>query len=168
MLKIEAVIRYEYSAFRASTPRQAMAKSHASLAYMRLPETDMEVSSPVQSIEGFARGEGIWRGLGPAERRDQLAQMIGLVDELYPSFRWFFFDGRARYSVPITIFGPRRAAVYVGQMYFVFNTTEHIRVLTRHFDDLIRAATVQPPEVGGFLRRLLEELEASVPLQANA
>ena len=86
--------------------------------------------------------------------------MIKLVEELYPTLRWFLYDGLKRYSVPVTIFGPQRAAVYVGQMYLVFNTTEHIRVLTRHFDGLIRAAVVQPPDVPAFLRSLLTELEA--------
>ena len=168
VLKTDAVIRYEFSAFHAATPHQAMAQSHARLAYMRLPETDMEMCSSLQMLESFSRGEGVWRDLGDDDRRDQLVHMIDLVEELYPSLRWFLFDGLARYSVPITVFGPRRAALYVGQMYFVFNTTEHIRVLTRHFDDLIRAATVQPPEIGAFLRRLIDELEARVPLRAKA
>jgi hypothetical protein len=44
-------------------------------------------------------------------------------------------------------------------MYLVFNSTEHIRVLTQHFDSLIRASVVQPPEVTRLLRRLLAELE---------
>ena len=94
--------------------------------------------------------------------------MVDLVEELYPSFRWFFFDGLTRYSAPVTIFGPRRAAVYIGQMYFVFNTTEHIRVLTRHFDNLIRAAVVQPPEVGALLRRLLDGVESRASSRAEA
>ncbi len=167
VLKEDAVIRHEFNDFQVSTPQQAMAKSHARLAYMRLPETDMEVCSSVQVIEGFARGEGIWRALSHADRRAQLSHMIGLVEELYPSLRWFLFDGLMRYSVPLTIFGPHRAAVYVGQMYFVFNTNEHIRVLTRHFDDLIRAAIVQPPDVGGLLRRLRDELDGGIPLRAE-
>jgi hypothetical protein len=83
---------------------------------------------------------------------------VQLLDELYPTLRWFFFDGLERYSVPLTIFGPQRAALYVGDMYLVFNSTEHIRVLTGHFDGLIRAATVQPHEamrVVGKLRKAL-------------
>jgi len=152
VLKDDTVIRYEYRNFQGATPRQARAKSQAGLAYLRLPETDMEICCSVQSIESFARGEGRWRDLPAEARRAQIDTMIALVDELYPSLRLFLFDGLARYSAPITIFGPRRAAIYVGQMYFVFNTTEHIRVLTRHFDGLIRAAIVQPPEVAAFLR----------------
>src|SRR3546814_1973188 len=85
--------------------------------------------------------------------------MIGLVDELYPTLLWFLYDGRAHYSAPVTISGPTRAAVYIGNMYFVFNSTEHIRALTQHFDNLIRGAIVQPPEVPQLLRLLLQELE---------
>jgi hypothetical protein len=85
--------------------------------------------------------------------------MIRLVDELYPTFRWFLYDGVRRYSVPLTVFGPKRAAIYVGHMYLVFTGTEYIRMLTQHFDGLIRAAIVQPPDVAGLLRRLLAELD---------
>ena len=84
--------------------------------------------------------------------------MIALMDELYPTLRMFFFDGRTYFSVPYTVFGPQRAAVYVGQMFFAFNTTEHIRVLSRHFDALVRAATVPAHVAADFLRGLREEL----------
>ena len=49
--------------------------------------------------------------------------------------------------------------IYVGQMFFVFNTTAHIRVLTQHFDSLIRAAIVQPTEMAVFLKQLVAGLE---------
>ena len=80
-----------------------------------------------------------------------------MTDELYPAYRWFLFDGRERFSVPYTVFGRQRAAVYLGDMYFVFTSTEHIRELTAHFDNLIRAARIQPPDVAAFARRLAEE-----------
>ncbi len=63
----------------------------------------------------------------------------------------------------MTIFGPLCAAVYLGNMYFVFNPTEDIRELTQHFDRLIRAAVVQPPDVGGYLEGLLGELDRRIP-----
>ena len=55
VLKTDEVIGYEFREFEAATPRQARAESQARLAYMRLPETDMEVCSPVHEVEGFAR-----------------------------------------------------------------------------------------------------------------
>ena len=157
LLKTEDVIRYEYGLTDERLQTLRIEQSEARLAYSRRPETDMEVCSSVQSLESFVRGEGIWRDLRRKVRRAQTERMIELLEELYPTLRWFLFDGRRRFSVPYTIFGPKRAAVYIGSMFFVFNATQQIRVLTRHFDELIRAATVQPTEVAGLLRRLLEE-----------
>ena len=158
LLRTEDVARYELGYFATARPEQAIEKAAVRLAYQRRPETDMEACSSLQSISGFARGEGIWRGLDRDARRRQLDHMIELVEELYPTFRWFLFDGLQRFTIPVTIFGPLRAAVYVGQMYIVFNSTEHIRTLTQHFDDLIRGAVIQPTDVPTYLRTLKDEL----------
>ncbi|MFQ6022846.1 MAG: transcriptional regulator [Acidiferrobacterales bacterium] len=157
LLRTEEVIRYECQDYDALVPKGRIEQAEARLAYTRRPETDMEVCSPFQSVEEFARGEGVWSNLSAQSRKTQLESMVTLLDELYPTFRWFLFDGLRHYSVPFTIFGPQRAAMYVGNMYFVFNSTEHIRVLTHHFDGLIRAAVIQPPEVIGFLRDLMDD-----------
>jgi transcriptional regulator with XRE-family HTH domain len=163
LLKTEELIRYEYRDHVGPIPESRIEAAHARLANQRRPETDMEVCSSVQSVESFARGEGIWRDLAAPARRQQIEWMIELLDELYPTFRWFLYDGVRRFSVPLTVFGPKRAAIYVGHMYLVFNSTEHIRVLAEHFDNLIRAATVQPPKVSALLRRLLAELNEREP-----
>ncbi len=159
ILKTDRVIEYEFTPFAVAEPAEVRARAADRLAYSRRPETDIEVCNTVQAIEGFARGEGLWAALEIDDRRRQLRHMIRLVDELYPTFRWFLYDGLQRYSTPLTIFRDRRAAIYVGQMYFVFATNEHIRALTRHFDDLIRAAVVQPTDVAAFLRTLLKRTE---------
>ena len=159
LLKTEEVIRYEFQEYGARVPKARIEQAEERLAYSRLPETDMEACSSFQALEDFARGHGVWRGLPAEGRAAQLNAMTVLLDELYPTFRWFLFDGLQRYSIPLTIFGPKRVAVYVGNMYLVFNSTEHIQVLTRHFDDLIRAAVVQPPDVIAFLKGLLRELD---------
>lgn len=159
LLKTEAVIRYEYRDYVGPIPESRIQAATERLAHQRRPESDMEVCCSRQSVEAFARGEDLWRDLDVRVRRDQLSWMIYLIDDLYPTFRWFLYDGVRRFSAPLTIFGPKRAAIYVGHMYFVFNSTEHIRLLTEHFDDLIRAAEVQPHEITGFLRRLLAELD---------
>ena len=159
LLKTEAVIRYEYRSYGKPIPESRHQAAIERLATQRRPESDMEVCCSRQSLESFARGEGVWRDLDAEARREQLASMIYLIDELYPTFRWFLYNGVERYSAPLTIFGPKRAVIYVGHMYFVFNSTEHIRVLTQHFDDLIRAAVLQPPQVTTLLRQLLEELD---------
>lgn len=159
LLKTEELIRYEYRDYDQPVPESRIEAAVARLENVRRPEGDMEVCSSRQAIESFARGEGMWRDFPVAARRRQLEQMVALTDELYPAFRWFFYSSTSRYSVPITIFGPRRAAIYVGHMFLVFNSTEHIRIFTNHFDDLIRAAVIQPHETPGFLRRLMVELD---------
>jgi len=154
LMKTNAVLRYEYQLFASKTPDQAIAASQDRLAYSKLPESDIEICVSQQALEGFARGEMLWRNLPAAARREQLAQIGRLAEELYPSLRLYLFDLRTNYAVPYTVFGPLRAVIYLGQMYLVFNTTSHVRVLTRHFDDLVRAASVQCTEVGAYMQAL--------------
>ena len=153
LLKTEAVIRYEMGDFVASSPEQKIETAAARLAWTRAPETDLECCNSVQAIETFARGGGIWRDLPLSTRVAQLDHMIDLCTELYPTLRWFLFDGRERFAAPVTIFGPLRAALYLGQMYLVLTSAEHVRTLTKQFDDLIRGAVVQPPDVPRFLEQ---------------
>ncbi len=145
ILKTETVIRYELRGWSTVRPEQKIETAAARLAWQRRPDAEMECCSSVQSVEGFAKGEGIWSRVPAAARRAQLEHMAALSDELYPAFRWFLFDGLQRFAVPVTIFGTRRAAIYAGHMYLVFNAREHVTALSRHFDQHIRAATVQPP-----------------------
>ena len=158
LLKSEAVIRFEYQAQGTRVPEVRKDMAEKRLAYSRRPETDVEACCSFQSVEEFARGEGIWRRLDPEARHAQLVSMIELRDELYPTFRWFLFDGLKLFSVPMTIFGPRRAALFTGATYIVFNSTEMIRELTGQFDNLIRGAVVQPPDIGRFLTGLLDDI----------
>lgn len=94
-------------------------------------------------------------------RLEQLGHMARLLDDLYPTFRLFLYDGRAWFSIPYTIFGPYRAAIYVGGLYLVLNATDPIRTLTRHFDGLIRVAEITPVDTPGFVAGLTREIEAS-------
>ncbi len=155
--KTESVLTYEYADYSAKKPAQAIAAAAGKLAYSRMPEADFEICCSRQVIAGFARGEGIWAGLDADARAEQLEYMAQLTDELYPRLRLFLFDGLAHYAVPYTVFGPKRAALFLGEMYFVFNTTEHVRMLTEHFDRLIRAAVVQAHEASAFLAGLATE-----------
>ncbi len=159
LLKTEEVITFEYAEQGTQMPVVRRHESEHRLAYSRRPETDMEVCTSVQSVEAFARGESVWRGLPLEIRATQLSRMIQLTDELYPTLRWFMFDGLKKFAPPVTIFGPQRAALYIGNMYLVLNSTDHIRELTRSFDQLIRAAVVQPPDVGALIAKLLTEIE---------
>jgi len=155
LLRTDALIEYEADITNRSRERQADETQYR-IEYNRRPETDMEVCMPTHTLDIFARGLGVWSGFPEDERRAQLRHMAGLLDDLYPTFRLFLYDGRLRYSVPYTIFGPLRAAIYVGDVYLVLNATEPIRTLTRHFDNLIRAADVNAHEAAAHARKLAE------------
>jgi len=123
------------------------------------PNTDMEVCMPFQTLELFAKGEGVWKDLSKDIRRRQLEYMLKLVGEFYPTFRLFLFDQQAVYSAPYTLFGPLRAAVYLGNMYLLVNSVDHIKALTQHFDRLITLAKVGPDRAEDQIRAFLTQLE---------
>jgi len=154
MVKTADVLEYEYHSSASTTPGLRKATQKRSLDYQRRPETDMEVCAPFQQVENLAFGHGIWRGLPADARAAQLEHMIALTEELYPTFRWFFYDELRRFSVPLTIFGPMRASIYLGQRFLVLNSRELIQMLIGHFDNLIRDAVVQPTDVPARLREL--------------
>jgi transcriptional regulator with XRE-family HTH domain len=155
LLRTPDVIAYEYSGRAAPSPSWQLRNAEFRLDYNRRPETDMEVCMPRQRLELLAEGKGLWRGLDRDARQAQLDYMAKLVDELYPSFRLFLYDQRRTYSIPYTVFGPQRAAIFVGEMYLVLNATEHIRSLTRHFDNLIRHAVVSSNESAAYVGTLV-------------
>jgi len=154
LLRTEALIEYEAGITNKSRESQAD-ETRYRIDYSRRPETDMEVCMPLHTLDIFARGLGVWSEFPAAERAKQLAHMSRLLDDLYPTFRLFLYDGRLRYSVPYTIFGSIRAAIYVGDMYLVLNATAPVNALTRHFDNLIRAAIVNAHESAAFAQNLL-------------
>ena len=168
LLKTKEVICYEYQEYGDPVHEARIEEAERRLAYSRRPETDIEACASFQALESFAYGEGIWRNLPLKHRLEQLDWMAELTEELYPTFRWFLYDGLQRFSVPYTIFGPTRAAVYIGNMFFVFNATEQIRALTRHFDELIKAAVVQPPDVVDYVKGLRRRVGRSKEKAAKA
>jgi transcriptional regulator with XRE-family HTH domain len=154
LLRTSSVIQYEYSGRTAPSPSWQQRNAEFRLDYSRRPETDMEVCMPRQRLELLAEGRGHWRRLDKEARETQLGYMADLVEELYPTFRLFLYDQLRSYSIPYTVFGPQRAAIYVGDMYIVLNATEHIRSLTRHFDNLIRHAVISANESAAYIRGL--------------
>ncbi|WP_024585970.1 helix-turn-helix transcriptional regulator [Aliihoeflea sp. 2WW] len=156
LLRTDAVIDYEAGITRKNRDSQIDEKDYR-IDYNRRPETDMEVCMPRHMLEIFAKGNGVWSGLPETERREQLSHMARLIDDLYPSFRLYLYDGRQRYSIPYTIFGQIRAAIYVGEMYLVLNAVTPVRTLTRHFDNLIRAAEINAHEAAAYCRQLADD-----------
>ena len=152
IVKTDQVLEYEYGLVIERPVSRAKEQARQHRNFSRGPDNDMEICMPLENLIGFCRGEGMWRELDRDTRAEQVDSMLSTLEELYPSVRLYLYDGRQRYSVPYTIFGARRAALYVGQMYFAFNTTEYVRILIRHFDNLVRAAAVQAHQAADFLR----------------
>jgi transcriptional regulator with XRE-family HTH domain len=155
-LKTEALLRFEYPrAFASASPVQ-LAAVRARLDFMGHPDSDVEVGVALQPLEMMARGEERWTGLPLGIRRAQIAHMSRIYAASYPSLRVYLYDLREVYSVPFTVFGSKRAVVYLGPSYFVLNGPDHIRMFSRRFDDLIRHAAVQPHDVEARLRALAQ------------
>ena len=148
-----ALIEFEARlAGRTAISRQGEADLR--LAWNRRPDTDMEVCMPRQTLEQLAHGRDQFAGLSQAYRREQLAHMAMLLDELYPSFRLYLYDTRTRFSAPYTVFGASRAAVYMGGLYLVLNAVEPVRTLIRHFYGLVRGAEVEAGKVAEWVSHL--------------
>lgn len=127
----------------------------SNLGYNRRTSSDMEICLPTQAILSLSEGTFPWNGLSLAMRRAQIEHMITRVAELYPSLRIFLFDERLYHSVPYTIFGSLRAAIYAGSQYIVFNDQNTVLQMQTHFDGLIRKASVQPHEISNWLQQVL-------------
>lgn len=158
MFRTPALVDYEAGVSHRD-PEAQVSEARNRIDYNRRPETDMEVCMPRHTLDIFARGMGIWSGFPAEARRRQLLHMANLVEELYPTFRLILYDGRERYSVPYTIFGSLRAAIYVGDMYMVLNAPSPIATLTRHFDNLVRAAEVHAHEAAEHARMLARAIQ---------
>jgi transcriptional regulator with XRE-family HTH domain len=155
LLKTEAVAEYEFNRYGSGKVDQSVRDNHLLLLQQRHPGSELETCMPVQALESFAHGEGIWRDLPAADRRQQLKRMIELNQELYPGFRWYLYDGKQTYSISFTIFGPKRVSLFLGNLYVIVSSIDHIQKLTERFDDLIRMAMVHPHEIETFLHQLI-------------
>ncbi len=157
LLKTEAVAEHEFNRYGSGKVDQSVRDNHLRLLQQRDPGTELETCMPIQALETFVRGEGVWQGLSVSDRETQLRRMIELNDELYPGFRWYLFDGKQSYSSSFTIFGPMRATLFLGHLYVVVNSIEHIRKLIKRFEDLIRIAIIHPHEIHQTLMTLLKQ-----------
>ena len=159
LLKTEAVAEYEFNRYGSGKVDQSVRDNQLLLLQQRHPGSELETCMSIQSLRSFALGQGIWQGLAVDERREQLQHMIELSEELYPGFRWYLYNGKETYSSSFTIFGPLRASLFLGHLYVVVNSIEHIRKLTERFDDLIRMAIVHPHEIHKTLGSLIDECQ---------
>ncbi|MCP4877266.1 MAG: helix-turn-helix transcriptional regulator [Gammaproteobacteria bacterium] len=155
LLKTEAVAEYEFNRYGSGKIDQSVRDNQLLLLQQRHPGSELETCMPVQTLQSFAFGEGIWADLPLEDRRQQLERMIELNDELYPGFRWYLYDGKQTYSISFTIFGPMRVSLFLGNLYVIVSSIDQIRKLTDRFDDLIRMAIVHPHEIRDFLQGLI-------------
>ena len=160
-LKTEALLRFEYRRAFADASPASLDAVRARLDFMCNPDSHVEVCVALQSLHSLAAGEEKWTGLSAADRLEQVRYMAGIYARAYPALRLYFYDLREVYSAPFTVFGAKRAVVFLGPSYLVMNGSDHIRMFSRRFDELIRHAVVQPHDVPGLLQDLADRLEAA-------
>ncbi|MGB5838238.1 MAG: helix-turn-helix transcriptional regulator, partial [Albidovulum sp.] len=94
MLKTREMLRWEYEPQLGRTSDQAIGASEDRLSWMRRAGSDYEIALPIHEIESFAAAEGYYRGLPVEVRRNQIARLRQLCDQLYPGLRIYTFDAR--------------------------------------------------------------------------
>lgn len=154
MLKTPEMLRWEYEPHLGKTTQQAIAAAEEQLDFMRDSSSDIEFALPLFELDSLVTGGGYYRSCPAEVRKAQVQQFCNLHEQLYPSVRIFLYDARALYAAPIIVFGPRMAVLYVGQMYLAFRDRERVAAFTRHFDYLVREASVPAHDLPGHLRQL--------------
>jgi len=159
LLKLPALVEWEYRAALGQTAGQAIAAFQDQLAWLRGARSDYEIALPLHEIAGFAAATGYWAGLPLAIRRAQMDDLIHMATELYPSLRLYLFDAHRVFSSPVTVFGPHLAAVYLGRQYIVFRDPARVASISQHFDWLVREAPFGARDVIAHLQGLRADLE---------
>ena len=158
VLKTETVLKWEYEHALSRTPEQAMTAMYDRHDWLREQISDYEIAMPVSELAAFAGGTGYYTGLPVDARKEQLEVFAKEAEDGYPSLRLHLYDSRRVFSAPVTIFGPLLAALYVGHFYLAIRSKDRVRLLSRHFDQLIREAAVEATEFGPHVRALAKEL----------
>lgn len=158
MLKTREILEWEYSPHLGRTTKQAIGASEDRLTWMRGAQSDYEIAFPLHELTSFARAEGYYSGLDVALRREQLARLALLHDQLYPRLRVYLFDARRLFSAPLTIFGPMLAVLYMGGNYLAFRDTERVSAITAHFDHLVREAAISARDFPNRIKDLTQAL----------
>ena len=160
MLKTKAMVEWEYEPQLGRTADQAIGAFEDRLAWMRGARSDYEIALPLHEVQSFAHGTGYYTGLPPEVRLDQMDRMIHLTQSLYPALRLYLFDAHRVFSSPITVFGPLLAVLYLGRHYLAFRESSRVDSFSRHFDWLVREATLGAREVPGHLQALRDQIRA--------
>ena len=159
MLKTNDLMEWEYSTTYNQSPGRAIEVAEARLDWMSSSTSDYEIAVPLHELEALVEGSGYYGGLGPHIRRAQFEWLLTVHAELYPTLRIFVFDARHVFSAPVTVFGPKIAAIYLGRFHIAFRDRERVQALTRHFDWLIRESVYSARQVPELLNALLVKVE---------
>ncbi len=151
MLKTDAMLQWEYAPVTHRHPSEAIEAAAERLDWMSLTQSDYELALPLHELESFGRGEGYYAGLEAETRRVQLDWLVETYDRFYPSLRIFLFDARQVFSSPVTVFGPLMAVIYMGRHYIAFRDRDRVRTVARHFDWLVREASVSARDIPAYL-----------------
>lgn len=154
MFKLPDVLKWEYGPSLGRSTDQAIGASTDRLEWMREARSDYEIAMPLYELQSFADGTGYYHGLPADLRAAQLDHIEKLHADLYPTLRLHLFDARRLFSAPITVFGPLLAVIYLGQNYLAFRDTQRVQMMTRHFDLLVREATITPRALSTHIQTL--------------
>ena len=158
LLKLPALVEWEYRDALGQRPDKAIAAFQDQLAWLRGARSDYEIALPLHEIASFTAATGYWAGLPLPIRRGQMDYLIRMATELYPSLRLYLFDAHRVFSSPVTVFGPHLAAVYLGRQYIVFRDPGRVASISQHFDWLVREAPFGARAVIEHLQGLRAEL----------
>lgn len=158
VLKTEAVLKWEYKRALTRTPEQAMTAMYERYDWLREQISDYEIAMPISELAAFASGAGYYADPPAEARREQLEAFAQEAEDGYPALRLHLFDSRRTFSAPVTIFGPMLSAIYVGHFYSAIRSKDRVRLLTRHFDQLIREAVVEAKDFADHARALSRDI----------
>jgi hypothetical protein len=158
MLKIRAMVEWEYTPQLGRSADQAIGAFEDRLQWMRGAGSDYEIALPRHELTAFATATGYYEGLSAELRLQQLTHLIALCDQLYPSLRICLFDARKLFSAPVTVFGPQLAVIYLGRHYLAFRDSARVETITQHFDFLVRESEVGARDMPAFLRSLCDRV----------
>ncbi|MEL6482900.1 MAG: transcriptional regulator [Pseudomonadota bacterium] len=133
-------------------------RAEGNLGEVILGETDLEIAMADHVLVDLAGGTGPWQGLSAPVRRRQLEHMAALTAEHYPTLRLHLYDARRSFAPPFTVFGPLRAALFLGPDYLVLTGAEDVRRIARIFDGLVRSAIVGADRASARLEALAESV----------
>ena len=155
LLRTEALIEYEAGITNKSRESQAD-ETRYRIDYSRRPETDMEVCMPLHTLDIFARGLGVWAEF-PASASAQSSSPICRACSTTSTRPSACSSTTAACAIPCPTRSSARSARRSMSATCTWCSTppQPVTALTRHFDNLIRAAIVNAHESAAFAQNLL-------------